>query len=85
MNSWVVWFKDGRYTYAWGETAEEARATYLKEWEAGITRVAPAGDYPSALPITRYVAPFTVHAVPGQTPPLYDEKGKRMPEDDLWP
>lgn len=56
--SWVVWFRDGRYSYAFGSTAEEARSNYLKEWAEGIARVAPAGDHPNQLPPQNYVHGF---------------------------
>lgn len=79
--SWVVWMKDGRYGYAWGANAEEARANYLKEWDDGIARVSPAADYPNQLPPRQYIP--TVSAVLrraeiGAQQALYDEKGRRI-------
>lgn len=53
--SWVIWMKDGRYSYAWGANAEEAKVNYLKEWEEGIARVAPASEHPNQLPPMLYV------------------------------
>jgi hypothetical protein len=53
--SWVIWLKDGRYTYGWGATAEEVKANYLKEWEEGIARIAPAAEHPNQLPPRQYV------------------------------
>jgi hypothetical protein len=53
--SWVIWLKDGRYSYSWGATAEEARINYMKAWSDGIARVAPASEYPSQLPPHNFV------------------------------
>lgn len=59
MKSWVIWFADSRYAYAWGATAEEARESYLREWAAGIVRVAPAGEHKDQLPPSMYVPPVS--------------------------
>lgn len=55
VKSWVVWLRDGRYSYAWGETAEEAKQNYLDQWGEGIARIAPASEHPSQLPPAHYV------------------------------
>jgi hypothetical protein len=74
-NSYVIWFADGRFTYAWGETPDEALTRYLENWRCGITSVVPAETYLDALPPHRYL-PSPSNAVwpesepvPGQ--PLY--------------
>lgn len=78
--SWVIWFFDGRYAYAWGETAEAARANYLKEWSEGIDRVVPASEHPNQLPPQNYV-PTVSAKLRGvsleEQPALYNEKGER--------
>jgi hypothetical protein len=83
--SWVVWLRDGRYSYAWGATEEEARINYMKEWSDGIARVTPASDHPNQLPPRQYVP--TVNAVlrgiqagGSEQRALYDAKGKRIEE-----
>lgn len=68
MKSWVVWMKDGRYAYAWGDTAEEARASWLRMWEEGIARVAPAGEQVNQPPPHRKIEPIS-------------KGGKQMPAD----
>jgi 23S rRNA A2030 N6-methylase RlmJ len=79
--SWVIWLRDGRYSYAWGATAEEAQRNYLKEWEQGIARVVSAAEHPNQLPPRLYVP--TVNAVlrgmesTSSLPALYDTAGKR--------
>jgi len=69
--SWVIWFRDGRYAYAWGATAEEARANYLKAWEEGIVRVAPASEHKDQLPPQNLVSPVSKRT------------GHQMPDDWL--
>ena len=55
LKSWVIWLKDGRYSYAWGETQEEAWGNWLKGFGEGVMRIVPAGDYKSALPSGSYL------------------------------
>jgi hypothetical protein len=55
LQSWVIWLKDGRYSYAWGESQTEAWASWLKGFGEGVLRIVPAGDYKSALPIGHYL------------------------------
>jgi hypothetical protein len=74
-NSYVIWFLDGGYTYAWGGTPEDALARYLANWQRGIRTVVPAEQYLDALPQHRYLpSPSNaiwpdVEPVPGA--PLY--------------
>jgi hypothetical protein len=74
-NSYVIWFTDGRYTYAWGTSPEDALSRYLENWQRGIAKVVPAETYLDALPQHRYLpAPSNAvwpdaEPVPGQ--PLY--------------
>jgi hypothetical protein len=53
--SWVIWLKDGRYSYAWGETEQQARENWLANFASGVLRVVPAGEYTSALPTGSYL------------------------------
>jgi hypothetical protein len=55
MKSWVILFKDGRHSLAWGETAEAARISFLKCWADGIERVANAGEFKSQLSPAKWV------------------------------
>jgi hypothetical protein len=55
LRSWVIWLKDDRYSYAWGETQEEAWGNWLKGFGEAVIRIIPAGDYKSALPIGHYL------------------------------
>jgi hypothetical protein len=79
--SWVIWFNTGLYTYAWGETKEEALAKYLAIWEKGVASVVEADNYKDALPPHLYLHPpanadwgIIPPVVPGSA--LYDENGK---------
>lgn len=77
---WVVWLKDSRYSYAWGETAPEAEMNYLRDWAEGIARVEPADSYPSQLPPMAYVPTVSQglkQTVPTEPKPL----GKAMPAE----
>lgn len=56
QKSWVIVFSDGRYAYAWGDTAEEAKAAFLHAFADGILRVDPATNYGEQLPPTGYLA-----------------------------
>jgi hypothetical protein len=64
MKSWVIWFKDGRYAYAEGETEDLARERWLREWTDGIATVVSAGEYPSQLPVERLVRAVKLIGVP---------------------
>jgi len=44
-NAYLIWFKSGHFTYAWGETPEDALANYLENWKNGIAKVDPVEDY----------------------------------------
>ena len=55
LQSWVIWFVDGRYSYAWGKTEEEAKAKWLQGFSDGVVRVVPGGEYKSALPVQNYL------------------------------
>jgi hypothetical protein len=55
LQSWVIWLKDGRYSYAWGETQTDAWASWLKGFGEGVMRIVPAGEYTSGLPIGGYL------------------------------
>jgi hypothetical protein len=54
VNSYVIWDTNGRYTYAWGTTPEEARSYYLANLERGISQVVPSSEYMDALPTHLY-------------------------------
>ena len=55
QRSWVIWLKDGRYSYAWGETQADAWANWLKGFGEAVIRIVPAGEYKSALPVGHYL------------------------------
>lgn len=54
-NSYVIWFLNNQYTYAWGENEDDALARYLQNWKNGIKAVLPATDYVDALPPHNYL------------------------------
>lgn len=59
LPSWVVWLKDGRYSYAWGATADEAKQNYMDQWGEGIARIAPAGEHKNLLPPQHFIPVVT--------------------------
>jgi hypothetical protein len=82
-NSYVIWFTDGRYAYAWGSSPEDALANYLHNWQRGVTSVIPAETYLDALPQHCYLPGFPnaewpdAEPVPGQ--PLYGSDARPVP------
>lgn len=57
QKSWVIVFNDRRYAYAWGTSAEEARASFLRDWAAAIVAVNPAAMYPDQPNPAFYIHP----------------------------
>jgi hypothetical protein len=81
MKSWVILFKDGRHSLAWGETAEAARISFLKCWADGIERVAFAGEFRDMLPPQYLVrTPEQHHSVKSELP-AKAAKGIVYPEE----
>jgi hypothetical protein len=39
QTSWVIWFKDGRYSYAWRENEAIAKFNWLKAFSEGTLRI----------------------------------------------
>jgi hypothetical protein len=89
VKSWVVVYKDGRYSYAWGVSAAEAQYNHLKEWSDGIQRIAPAEECRDQLPPDLYVPTVaaSLRASPLEPPKESYVKGKVTPDDwdeELW-
>jgi hypothetical protein len=55
QKSWVIWFKDGRYSYAWGATPDAALESWLANFKRGVRIIVYAGEYKSALPVSQYL------------------------------
>jgi hypothetical protein len=55
QKSWVIWLRDGRYSYAWGENETVAKLNWLMAFLKGVVRIVPAGEYKSALPVELYL------------------------------
>jgi hypothetical protein len=68
-NSYIIWFRDGKYTTAWGETPELAKESYLRSWSQSIREVVSADKYVNALPLHLYL-PCPV-AQPGEEPTIH--------------
>lgn len=56
LNSYVIWFLDGRYSLAWGTNEADAKSRYLANWERGIAKVESTATYQDPLPQHLYVA-----------------------------
>ena len=84
MKSWVILFKDGRHSLAWGETAEAARIDFLKAWSDGIERVAFAGEFPSPpAPENLILAPHQRVYYPSQ--PEIEIQTESFPKGRVYP
>ena len=73
-NSYVIWFKHGMYTLAWGPTPEAALDSYMANWRKSVREVVPTSNYRNQLPphlyltcpIVAVAAEPTIHQPLGQ-------------------
>lgn len=70
--SYVIWLSNGKFTIAWGETPEAARAQHLRDWEKSISSVEPTTEYHNPLPRVNYFeVPAATPFEPSIHQPLY--------------
>lgn len=78
--SWLIIFRDGRYAYAWGDSAVGALNDFFDQFRDGVYDVRPASEFPSQPDPTKLIRPVTVDpASPfaGEMPALYDVETRK--------